>query len=248
MSLRLAILAAMIALCSVARGGHLWLSVMDAAESSDDLDAIDGCIAYWSVLDSSDYVLSGVAVTNLTDKSGNGRTATLVGTSATIAAGAINGRDAINFANHSYFSFSEITQSNVTVVCVFQRPRAGRISTFVGGSEAAALPLWYTDNKIYVQYNGGYKYSAAIATTGRYWGVVSVGTNYMSAAMYLNSTNVSLPSADASGTINTTIKWLGRNGSAYEAGNIGALAIYGRVLTESDRATVDEIVKSKWGF
>lgn len=247
MSRRLSILAALLALCATAHGGHLWLSVMDAAESNDDLDSIDGCIAYWSVLDSSDYVLNGIAVTNLTDKSGNGRTATLIGANATIAAGAINGRDAINFANNSSFSFTTIPISNFTVVAVFQRPAANSSTITLGSDGNAAFPWWYTDAKFYLQYGGGYRYSGAVSTTGNFWCVSSAGTNYVSGTLYINGTNVALPST-ATGNYDFNLNRIGKCGTAYTIGRGGCYAIYNRILSESDRATVDAIIKAKWGF
>lgn len=248
MSRRLSILAALLALCATARGGHLWTPLMDAAEQGTDLDSIPGCIAFWSALDSGDRVMNGVAVTNLLDKSGNGRTATLVGTNATIAAGAINGRDAINFANNSSFSFATIPISNFTIVAVFQRPSAGSSTIIIGSNGSAAFPWWYTDNKIYLQYGGGWRSTGAITTTGNFWCIASAGTNYVSETLYINGTNVSLPFTATYG-YSSDLNLIGKSGATYyTAGRGGCYAVYNRILTESDRATVDAIIKAKWGF
>jgi hypothetical protein len=217
---------------------------------------ISGLLAWFESSDSTNYSLSGGAVLQWSDLSGNNnhlRQATLANR-PTIQAAAQNGRNTLRFtaaSSQKMLLNSEIdVESAYTLAAVVRNGGpAGTGQVFLLGHSANSdrwAPNWWPgDSRLYWTNSGGIAQSDAVADTASYHVIILTLTG-STATAELDGADIYdtyAPSANATALFDQ----IGEGDGSFMNGEVGEIALYGSVLSAANRTVLYNYLKDKWG-
>lgn len=180
-----------------------------------------------------------------------GGVATNAGTNTvTFSAGAQNGHGAVMTRTGSWLDFPQTTVTNgaVTVIAVFRRSAAGKVSAPLSGGNSAIIFVG-TDNRAVAQWGTGYKVetSASTSTGVCLYVATSASTDISGVAMSRNGTPISFgaPNAFHAATVLLT---LGRYAALFHNDHLMLVAAWYRELSADEIDAKSAVINERWGL
>ena len=234
---------------------------------------ISGCQFWYDANDTSTMTLSGSNVTQWNDKSGNGRNAVLYNTSyATYSATGLNSKPALVFGdvnNNGYYATSATSVfpsgNGLTQFVVFQSSGSGSVSYYTlceQNSGYQADPIDFYENTRYVGVVGNFTNQNSTinyrnVTNPTIYDFTLDGTSNPTLNEYQNGgTSALAPTCTLSSygrsaySSSATQFYIGTRGDRATgfAGKISEIIVYNKVLSTTDRQTIEGYLAWKWGL
>jgi hypothetical protein len=226
-------------------GLQLWLDAADAstlfdATSGGSLVAADGGVARWE------------------DKSGNARHATQ-GTSGNRPLRKTNQQNALGAllfdGSNDTLTLPSITiPASHTVFSVFVRATASIHSIALGSEVEEGVTRygawWFNDNVVYIKTNDDFStHGSASTSTGAF---LLVDTRTATTSVVTRRNGAQLASVTSGNAVTNAASgtWthVGSVGATVHSGNLCEIIVYNSALSDTDRATVESYLMTKWGI
>jgi autotransporter-associated beta strand protein len=219
-----------------------------------------GAAAWYDAADAATVMTDGTAVTNWSDKSGNGRDGvqtTAANQPVYTTSGLLDGKPVIHFdgANdHFVADFSFLDQSQYSLFVVEARQDGGNryfLGTSVGTVNNTRLHVGYRDTDTYTlaQYGNDVNWDIpGGAYTGQVWHMWGNTLDDTGHHIYYNGSNV----ANSASTVpltnpSTTSGHIGMGITAqYFYGDLAEILMYDDGLSDADRRAVEDYLNFKW--
>lgn len=172
-------------------------------------------------------------------------------------AGGINGLPVVNFDGTSdYFDFNgtALVNNNLTVFAVSQIHNDSSIGNefFISGPNLDVLVMGYSNNNYYVELYLSSGPQATFSTlTDRKPVVMSMAhSSTRGIELYVNGQLTASSPSHTNHLTNYSGATIGKSGwsGGYFKGNIGEIIMFNRLLSNLERAGIEDYLKTKWGI
>ena len=213
--------------------------------------SITGCSLWLDAADLTSLTVSGGAVSQWNDKSGNANNATQSTSGNQPTSGSItqNGLNVLNLTSKT-MTYPTISLTTMTVFCVYrqldftsyrQPLSVGAFAFFYANGGTVGIGRLGVTDEVLANYST-YGLTSSVYTI--YGGTVSISGS-TTTNMYFNGTNVASNTVNSSGGV---VRYeIGRS-ELTNSGYIAEVLLYNSVLSQTNRQTVESYLAQKWGL